>query len=115
MRLVGTFKGSLVVAVLGVLFTLLAPQVLAVFTIFTLTQVIGLAILALSLALVWGYGGILCFGQAALCDSRCRRVRRRHRPAIRGTVGRRGPGPGVWLRPAEPIAPQQARRWFASC
>ncbi len=65
MRLVGTFKGSLVVAVLGVLFTLLAPQVLAFFTIFTLTQVIGLAILALSLALVWGYGGILCFGQAA--------------------------------------------------
>ena len=47
------------------IFTLTAPAVLEFFTIITLSQVIGLAILALSLALVWGYGGILCFGQTA--------------------------------------------------
>lgn len=65
MRLTGDFRGTVVVAILGVLFTLIAPSVLEFFTILTLTQVIGLAILALSLGLVWGYGGILCFGQTA--------------------------------------------------
>ncbi len=65
MRLAGTFQGTLIIAVLGVLFTLIAPSILQLFTIITLTQVIGLSILALSLALVWGYGGILCFGQTA--------------------------------------------------
>ena len=59
------FRGALIVAVLAALFTLVAPSILEFFTIITLTQVIGLAILALSLALVWGYGGILCFGQTA--------------------------------------------------
>ncbi|MFK7752721.1 MAG: branched-chain amino acid ABC transporter permease [Sedimentitalea sp.] len=59
------FKGTLIVAVLGVIFMLAAPSVLQLFTIITLSQVIGLAILALSLALIWGYGGILCFGQTA--------------------------------------------------
>jgi len=59
------FRGTLIVAVLGVIFTLAAPSMLQLFTIITLSQVIGLAILGLSLALVWGYGGILCFGQTA--------------------------------------------------
>ena len=65
MRLYGTFNGTLVVAGLAIIFTLLAPNIFAFFTIITLTQVIGLSILALSLALVWGFGGILCFGQSA--------------------------------------------------
>lgn len=65
MRLAGDFRGTLIVAALAALFTLVAPSVLEFFTIITLTQVIGLTILALSLALVWGYGGILCFGQTA--------------------------------------------------
>jgi ABC-type branched-subunit amino acid transport system permease subunit len=39
--------------------------VLALFTIINLTTAIALAVLALSLALVWGYGGILNFGQVA--------------------------------------------------
>jgi ABC-type branched-subunit amino acid transport system permease subunit len=42
-----------------------APQVLQLFTIINSTTAIGLALLALSLGLVWGYGGILCFGQTA--------------------------------------------------
>lgn len=58
-------RGTLILAGIGVLFTLVAPTVLALFTIINLTTVIALSILALSLALVWGYGGILCFGQTA--------------------------------------------------
>ncbi|MEL7471215.1 MAG: branched-chain amino acid ABC transporter permease [Pseudomonadota bacterium] len=59
------FRGTLIVAVLGVIFTLAAPSVFQLFTIINLTTAIALAMLALSLALVWGYGGILCFGQTA--------------------------------------------------
>ncbi len=55
----------LVWALIGVAFTLLAPVTLQLFAIINLTTAIALAILALSLALVWGYGGILCFGQVA--------------------------------------------------
>ncbi|RMF39606.1 MAG: branched-chain amino acid ABC transporter permease [Alphaproteobacteria bacterium] len=65
MRLARDFRGTLIVAALAVLFTLIAPVTLEFFTIITLTQVIGLAILGLSLALIWGFGGILCFGQTA--------------------------------------------------
>ncbi len=65
MRLPRDLRGTLVIAALGSGFMLIAPEVLAFFTIITLSQVIGLAILALSLALVWGFGGILCFGQTA--------------------------------------------------
>ena len=57
------WRAGIVIA--GVLFTIIAPQVLQLFTIINLTTIIALAILALSLALVWGYGGILCFGQTA--------------------------------------------------
>lgn len=63
--LIRDFRGTLVVAVIGVIFMLIAPSVLEFFAIINLTTVIGLAMLALSLALVWGYGGILCFGQTA--------------------------------------------------
>lgn len=52
-------------ALVGVVFLFAAPQVLALFTIINLTTAIALAILSLSLALIWGHGGILCFGQVA--------------------------------------------------
>ena len=55
----------LTAAGIGVLFMLFAPSVLQLFTIINLTTAIALSVLALSLALVWGYGGILCFGQNA--------------------------------------------------
>ena len=58
-------RGALVIAAFGVLFMLAAPSVLELFTIINLTTAIALSLLALSLALVWGYGGILCFGQTA--------------------------------------------------
>ena len=65
MRLSRDFRGTVIVAILGVIFTLAAPGIFELFTIINLTTAIALALLALSLALVWGYGGILCFGQTA--------------------------------------------------
>ena len=53
------------IALAGLLFAVLAPHLLQLFAIINLTTVIALAILALSLGLIWGYGGILCFGQTA--------------------------------------------------
>ncbi len=47
----------------AILFLFAAPQVFQLFTIINLTIALSLALLALSLGLVWGYGGILCFGQ----------------------------------------------------
>jgi ABC-type branched-subunit amino acid transport system permease subunit len=41
------------------------PSVVETFVLVDLTAYIVMSILALSLALVWGYGGILCFGQSA--------------------------------------------------
>jgi len=49
--------------ILGLVVMFAGPHVLELFTIINLTTAIALAILALSLGLVWGYGGILCFGQ----------------------------------------------------
>ncbi|WP_226580574.1 branched-chain amino acid ABC transporter permease [Acuticoccus sediminis] len=51
------------VAVIGLVVMFGAPQVLQLFTIINLTTAIALAVLALSLGLIWGFGGILCFGQ----------------------------------------------------
>ena len=65
MTLARDVRGMLAVAAVGVLFMLVAPSVLELFTIINLTTAIALAVLALSLALIWGYGGILCFGQNA--------------------------------------------------
>ena len=58
-------RGVFIFAMIGVVFMFVAPYVLQLFTIINLTTAIALAVLALSLALVWGYGGILCFGQVA--------------------------------------------------
>jgi branched-chain amino acid transport system permease protein len=51
--------------IVGLVVMLGGPHVLQLFTIINLTTAIGLAVLALSLGLVWGHGGILCFGQTA--------------------------------------------------
>lgn len=51
------------IVVIGIIFLFIAPQVFQLFTIINLTTALALAILGLSLALIWGYGGILCFGQ----------------------------------------------------
>jgi ABC-type branched-subunit amino acid transport system permease subunit len=57
--------GLAVVGVLGLAFLLLTPRFAELDAVLELTVYMIMAILALSLALVWGYGGILCFGQSA--------------------------------------------------
>lgn len=58
-------RWRIAIGVFGILFLFAAPQIFELFTIINLTTAIALAVLALSLGLVWGYGGILCFGQTA--------------------------------------------------
>lgn len=53
-----------VLAVAGLAIRLL-PQALELFALINATVYVAMAILALSLALIWGFGGILCFGQTA--------------------------------------------------
>lgn len=55
-------RETLTVMAGGILVMLVAPLMLPTYTL-TLLVIYGM--LALSLGLVWGYGGILCFGQAA--------------------------------------------------
>ncbi len=45
--------------------SLILPHVLELFALINATVYVSMAVLALSLALVWGFGGVLCFGQAA--------------------------------------------------
>ena len=53
------------VGIVGALLLIFGPQVFELFAVINLTTAIALAVLALSLGLVWGFGGILCFGQTA--------------------------------------------------
>jgi branched-chain amino acid transport system permease protein len=55
----------LAAAVAGSILLVGLPQVLDSFRIMQMTLYIILALFTLSLAFIWGYGGILCFGQAA--------------------------------------------------
>lgn len=57
--------GLAATVLLGLVATFGLPQVLDLFNLMQLTIFVVMSILALSLALIWGYGGILCFGQAA--------------------------------------------------
>ena len=54
--------GTLWVLLIGLVVMFVAPLVLETYT---LTLLVIYAMLALSLGLIWGYGGILCFGQTA--------------------------------------------------
>ncbi len=53
------------VGIVGLAFLVLTPRFAELDTVLELTIYMIMAILALSLALIWGYGGILCFGQSA--------------------------------------------------
>ena len=53
------------IGLVGLIILFGAPQTLDLFGIISLTTAVSLAILALSLGLIWGFGGILCFGQTA--------------------------------------------------
>ncbi len=56
--------GTLALVAVGVILVVLLPLVGEIFLLFELTVFIVMSILALSLALVWGFGGILSFGQS---------------------------------------------------
>lgn len=51
--------------ILGLAAMTILPFALETFTLMELTVYVIMSILALSLGFIWGYGGILCFGQAA--------------------------------------------------
>lgn len=51
--------------VLAIAAAVVLPQALQLFALINATVFTSMAVLALSLALIWGFGGILCFGQAA--------------------------------------------------
>lgn len=57
--------GLMAVAVIGLAALFGLPQWVELSTLLDLTVYVIMAILALSLGLVWGYGGVLCFGQSA--------------------------------------------------
>jgi ABC-type branched-subunit amino acid transport system permease subunit len=53
------------VGAVGIVLLIGLPFVLDLYTLLQVTLYVIFAILALSLAFIWGYGGILCFGQSA--------------------------------------------------
>jgi ABC-type branched-subunit amino acid transport system permease subunit len=59
-------NGALVaVGVVGIVLLIGLPFTLDLYTLLQVTLYVIFAILALSLAFIWGYGGILCFGHSA--------------------------------------------------
>src|SRR5581483_6838478 len=60
-----SIAGLVAVGVIGLVAMIGLPRWLELSALLDVTVYLILAILALSLALVWGYGGILCFGQSA--------------------------------------------------
>ncbi len=58
-------RGHAAAVALGVALAVVLPHVLSLYAIINATVFVALAILALSLGLVWGFGGIMCFGQTA--------------------------------------------------
>jgi len=57
--------GLVAVGVLGLALMIVLPIVLDLFALLQVTLYAIFGILALSLAFIWGYGGILCFGHSA--------------------------------------------------
>ena len=57
--------GLVTVGSLGVALMIILPVALDLFELLQITLYAIFAILALSLAFIWGYGGILCFGHSA--------------------------------------------------
>lgn len=49
----------------GITAVLVLPRVVELYTLINVTIYLSMAIFALSMAFIWGHGGILCFGQAA--------------------------------------------------
>jgi branched-chain amino acid transport system permease protein len=52
-------------ALLMLLAVIVFPKIAQLYTVINMTLYISMAVFALSMALLWGYGGVLCFGQSA--------------------------------------------------
>jgi urea ABC transporter permease protein UrtC len=63
-RFVRANPGLIFVGAVGILLLAGLPFVLDLYTLLQVTLYVIFAILALSLAFIWGYGGILCFGHS---------------------------------------------------
>jgi ABC-type branched-subunit amino acid transport system permease subunit len=64
-RFADSWASAIVTLVIGLCLLFGLPELLDDFMLIQITIYIVMSILALSLAFIWGYGGILCFGQAA--------------------------------------------------
>lgn len=64
-RFGGSWKSALLCVGIGVALMLGLPSVIDDFTLIQVTIYLVMSILAVSLGFIWGFGGILCFGQAA--------------------------------------------------
>lgn len=63
-RNVKNWLGAAVTTIIGIAVLIFVPRVFDLFEVLQMTQYIVLAVYALSLAYIWGFGGILSFGQA---------------------------------------------------
>jgi ABC-type branched-subunit amino acid transport system permease subunit len=60
-----SWKSAALTLAIGLVLLLCLPRVLDDFTLVQATIYVVMSILAVSLGFIWGYGGILCFGQSA--------------------------------------------------
>jgi len=59
------WQATIITLVVGVVLVFGLPLTVQMFTLLNLTVYAAMALLGLSLGLIWGFGGILCFGQSA--------------------------------------------------
>ena len=64
-RFAASWKSAAVCIAIGVLTLVFLPTFIDDFTLIEVTIYLVMSILAMSLGFIWGFGGILCFGQAA--------------------------------------------------
>ena len=60
-----SWKSAAVCIAIGLALLLVLPSVIDDYTLIQVTIYLVMAMLAVSLGFIWGFGGILCFGQAA--------------------------------------------------
>ena len=65
MKLTASTTGAIGIAVIGIAAIVGVPEFVETFTLVDVSVYCILSVLALSLAFVWGYAGILSFGQSA--------------------------------------------------
>ncbi|MFS2223740.1 ABC transporter permease subunit [Pantoea sp. B65] len=64
MKISATLSCNIIAIVLGCLALIVLPNALDLYSLINASVYISLALFALSMALIWGHGGLLCFGQS---------------------------------------------------